>query len=44
MQESFVDLKENQRSIAEKDTSCGVLHIFQRSPEGIGVHKPEVQG
>ena len=32
MQESFVDLKENQRRIAEKDTSFGVLHTFQKRP------------
>ena len=31
-QESFVDFKENQRCIAEKDTSFGVLHTFQKRP------------
>ena len=28
-----MDFKENQRSIAEKDTSCGVLHTFQKRPQ-----------
>ena len=31
-QESFVDFKENQRCVAEKDTSFGVLHTFQKRP------------
>ena len=31
-QESFVDFKENQRNIAEQDTSFGVLHTFQKRP------------
>ena len=31
-QESFVDFKENQRSIAEKDASCGGLHMVRKRP------------
>ena len=27
-----MDFKENQRNIAEKDTSFGVLHTFQKRP------------
>ena len=32
-QESFVDFKENQRSITRKDAKLGVLHTFQKCPE-----------
>ena len=28
-----MDFKENQRCIAEKDTSFGVLHMFQKRPK-----------